>query len=1281
MASNPPSTPSTRGDAEFIQLVNDLSSRWDLGLQLGTAKFSPQVRQSQIANESGEAAARCISTIRFLFFKDRNCLQECLEVFETAATRLQSIQSNNASQQWSSQPRADSSSILLNSPRYELLPLLLSILKPHFERVSKRPPPSPIRRRENPVSASNPIAVSSGAQASMASSVDDNAMPLVIREKQEPFPLYQEINTTDRGDSSRRADQVISHMSTGKPIPSVLPTRQAAVASSNMQPILSSLEEHITSHPRKGFRSEPEILEPSSPSASSTTSYSTAPEDSLDGEPAVSSQESIYKHYLPDSGYSSFQVVPPTDYIDESDSFSDIETSYGSTLPDDEYDLPLEEHTEEKLHPFESAFAELPTYLKRAPFYVRYEVVRIFTYVQTPIPPYLELPDCTDYNNLWSYLKNLSVLKGKTLPERTSPKVWAVAMTGERAKTSSGISMTAMIITRRNRIIIEFSPLKLDLQSRLSRNFGADRFLTISIPSPKDGYKTITERRIYEALNTWVSKLHHTFLNRTWQWFSVSSRKDPYVEVEGNALVEETRKTYLHDHYFFATKSPDFDTTLSLHKNMELSEMLNWLIPLDSNKQQPYLKLFSRISLGQSRTWESVTLEPDEIKMLPDIRSDAGFVMNDGCGLMSRKMAIAIREKLGLSELPSAFQGRIGGAKGLWLLDIEDDGSSGMWIKIYQSQSKWKRGEKEIEIHPAHRTFDVSAMSTPCKPARVNEQFLALLDHGETESQIMGETIAHILEEELRYKAEQLNNARESPQKLRRWVHSESGNRKKSGSTSSNVGSLPEESSDQINMLLDAGFLPNKSKFIEERVQKMFAKRLESLQEKFHIVVPKSTNTYIGVDFSGELENDEVHLVFSRPFLNEITGESLLFLDGRDILVSRSPAHLPTDIQKVRARYVPKLKDIKDVALFSRKGPRPLADKLSGGDYDGDRCWICWDENIVKNFENASEPQDIDFYGEGYLTKDKTKYEDILAEGHSDPVQMFLQRSRIFNTRMSLLGTATNYKRDLSLKNHPLDSDASVRLGLLCSKLVDAPKQGDILTHESWSRIKKEIENEASKMHIEKKVNIIDHLKGVIEKVVEECKHKTKKTITQEIDPDLIILAEDFERRSSTDNTCKELYNQLKADLENVNNTWVRLWNQKNKTKAFKEAMDICFPLWNSISVSIENSDIIRQRTILPDLEILSKDFSSWALLKASVTYRRYWRGNFPWWMCGRQLAFIKAMRVGLSPLSSHMAAIMRPVKVAVEKEDDIAGNEMGVNVDSNGIDEDEDDMVYDNED
>ncbi|RFU28427.1 hypothetical protein B7463_g7905, partial [Scytalidium lignicola] len=1258
MATSSPSTPSRRSDVDLVQLVNDFSRKWDLGLKLDTVKLSPQARQSRILNEGGETAARCISSIRFLFFKDRDCLEECLEVFGTRATRLLLGQSNIEGESPSALSLLDRDTALATSRRQKLLHLLLSILKPHYDRILKGR--LSIGHHQQDVSPSSSSTQLDLGHQAILSAVDGDIAPLVFRQKEIHSSSDREHDGNDQGNFRPSLDARSAYASANEQsLSSPEPDQQSTATSLVIPPALTLLNVDIAPSRPTLYQSE---LEPRSPSTSSSSSYSTAPEDSLSEEHESFSQKAIARDYVVDSGYNSFQSAP---FVDDVDRFSDNETSYGSTVLDEEYDLPLPVKPEvEKLDPFEEAFPTLPAFLKNTPFYVRYEVIRIFAHAKVTIPQNLTLPSFKDYNDFWSCLKDLPALKGKKLPERTSSKVWAAAIAKEKTKSPFGICITATLTIKKNKIVIEFDPLKLELQSRLSRKFGADRFLTIGVPSPKIDFKnaTATENQIHSRLIKWISRSQHSFLNRTWQWFSVTPRDDPTIEVVENNMYREERKIYLHDHFFFATQSPDFDTSRFDHKNMKLGEMLRWLIPLEENQEQSYLKLFSRISLGQSRTRETITLEPNEIEDLDDLKPDieSKLVMNDGCGRMSRKMAIAIRDKLGLHELPSAFQGRIGGAKGLWLLDTENNGSSGIWIKIYGSQTKWKR-DPSVEYDPAHRTFEVSTTSTPCRPARVNEQFIAVLDHGETTPQIMRQILATILKDELRFRVEQVNDARESPQKLRRWVQIESGNRQKESTAICYLGGLPEEYSDQINMLLDAGFLPNKLEFIEDRVQKMFSRKLQSLKDKFHIIVPKSTNTFIGVDFSGQLKEDEVHLTFSRPFIEEITGESLLFLDGKDILVSRSPAHLPSDIQKVKARYIPQLKDIKDVTLFSRKGSRPLADKLSGGDYDGDRCWICWDENIVNNFQNKPEPGHIDFYKEGYLTKDKATYEDILSEGHADPVQVFLERSCIFNTKLNFLGICTNFKKNITQANEPLDSRASLRLGLLCSKLVDAAKQGDILTEDSWNKMKKEINKELSRTQSNKD-NIVRYLNDVIIETVRESERKIKKTIHKEdpYDKDLTILAEDFERRSKTDGACKEVYMKLKDDINNVKQAWSIACSRKNRKNKFQECVLECYTLWHRISPNEEDINILKESSLFPDIGLLSEEFGSWTLLKASVTYKKYPNGNFPWWMCGKQLAFMKAMKEGLSPLSNRMAVILKAGKVVFEKEEELVVDEVG---------------------
>jgi hypothetical protein len=97
--------------------------------------------------------------------------------------------------------------------------------------------------------------------------------------------------------------------------------------------------------------------------------------------------------------------------------------------------------------------------------------------------------------------------------------------------------------------------------------------------------------------------------------------------------------------------------------------------------------------------------------------------MNDGIGRMSRAAARKIRDILGISEVPSAVQGRIGSAKGMWLVDIEDT-SDDVWIQTYPSQRKWDGDLSD----PDQRTLDVLTHTKEVTQAGLNTQFLPVLE-------------------------------------------------------------------------------------------------------------------------------------------------------------------------------------------------------------------------------------------------------------------------------------------------------------------------------------------------------------------------------------------------------------------------------------------------------------------------------------------------------------------------------------------------------------------------
>lgn len=340
--------------------------------------------------------------------------------------------------------------------------------------------------------------------------------------------------------------------------------------------------------------------------------------------------------------------------------------------------------------------------------------------------------------------------------------------------------------------------------------------------------------------------------------------------------------------------------------------------------------------------------------------------MNDGAGRISPSLMRKIRDVLGLPTIPSAVQGRLGSAKGMWLVDVKDQ-SNEDWIETYPTQRKWQCDMSD----EAHRTLEVRSWSTELNSASLNIQFLPILEDRARDPLRMRATFFRNMTNQSEEELQDLKRALQHPELFRKWIRegSQPSFQQLTSRSVPFLGGLPENYEDIMSFLVDGGFEPMRLKFLQELVFQKQKMKGDAMKEELKIKIAKSTYAYILVDFWGVLEEDEVHLCFSSKF-NDGT-EELSDLDGRDILVARSPAHLPSDIQKVRAVFKPELRHLRDVIIFSSKGDMPLAAQLSGGDYDGDKSWICWDPDIVNNFHNHSLPPKPDF--SPYLAKDFTK--------------------------------------------------------------------------------------------------------------------------------------------------------------------------------------------------------------------------------------------------------------------------------------------------------------------
>ncbi|KAL3417199.1 RNA-dependent RNA polymerase [Phlyctema vagabunda] len=909
-------------------------------------------------------------------------------------------------------------------------------------------------------------------------------------------------------------------------------------------------------------------------------------------------------------------------------------------------------------------FPETPQCLHNLPLCVNYEITRVFLHAAVPLKEF-SLPDAVnlqDYDVLWTYLKSLPALKDKPFPEKCRYEVWKCALEDFR-QGFDGVVLSGSLrfnasLKRGPLFSFQLAPLKMELSHRLGRRWGNDRFWELDMPnltgSSRDRMPPLLQqlgKEGREILLQWLIDEPHHLFSRAWQPFHVKPKDGKARKIEVTEA-QADEGTTAHRVYLFAIKGRGIPATGEAGE-LSIFNLLDRIRLIRKNEDQPFLKLFSRTSLALSRTFESVLLQRDQILERNDIKCN-GEVMTDGAGRLSPTLALKITQKLGLTHLPSGFQGRIGEAKGFWSVDCHDQ-SNKEWIEIYPSQMKWKRGQKPEprSNDPCHRTFEVLKTSGPLKPADLNVQLLPILVDRAISKPEMEMAIAKLLEDGLDKEMSDQHAAMHDPLLFRKWVREKYPNL----SERLNTGmvpfkaAVPNRSEERLNMLLDAGFQPNGLPYFRELAWAAYKTQCDILKKKMNITVGKSAYIYMVPDFSGCLEPDEIFLDFST--FSDGSSYSTPLLNEVDVLVARSPAHYTSDIQRVKAVFKKELIGLKDIIIFPTKGNPSLAAKLSGGDYDGDLAWVCWEPQIVQNFENAEMPKVPNLVKDGLMAKDSTTYE-ALTEGLSTKAatSTFLKNSFEFNMQKSMLGLCTNYKDEVCYKLGTVNSEEAVLLSTLLSNLVDQAKQGYLFTEEDWSKLKKHInvstvtpaykrgELNAKSKHIIDRLSIVAHDK--IDSTLTEF-HKSLGT-PNEFDKDLVSYYEWIKKKAKTELEWNEILKNLDIEICKVKDMWLQALKLDGKAEekpSFGPIVQKCYEAFKSIRPS---GDTLLTQTLLqewaPDSE-----FSPWELLRASTSFARYRKGNFTWWMAGKQLAFIKTLRTGgmSSFVTPQMYAGLRP--------------------------------------
>ncbi len=907
--------------------------------------------------------------------------------------------------------------------------------------------------------------------------------------------------------------------------------------------------------------------------------------------------------------------------------------------------------------------AQLPESLKAASLAVIYEITRVFLHAGVPLDEF-DAPVTSaldDYDTLWSFLKSLPALKWRAFPERCGNEVWAAALNGfsrgSHAVVFAG-SLHFNTSTGSSLLRLQLAPLKLDRSHRLGRRFGHDRFFEIITPELTGAHvppslATLKDRGS-KLIYDWLVDTAHPLLGRSWQPFH-SKPKDRDRRGRRQEASKAEKETSFRV-YFFATSGYGFCRDREAiydaqykgdHPVIPISVLLNRIRPIRKNESQPALKLFARTDLVVSRNSATAVLTPSQIRFR---EKDITFgpnneAMNDGAGRISPALANEVKRILGLSYLPSAFQGRIGEAKGLWVIDHMCQ-TDEHWIEIYPKQQKWKRSTKrngESE-DVSHRTFEVLKCSSQLRSADLNTQFLDLLMARARDQTVMKKAIQKLFEDGLAQKLSELQVALEDLPSFRQWVRNGNSNateRIKVGGVPYRAG-LPVTLEERLNGMLDAGFDPRLSIFVKEMAKDVFKYKCDDMKERLNITVGQSTYAYMVPDFWGVLEPDEVYLDFSS-FVDDVSGFSGEILRGKDILVARSPAHFVSDIQKVRAVAKEELWGLKDVIVFSTKGNPSLAAKLSGGDYDGDMAWICWDASIVNNFANADVPKRIDLVNEGFIRQDSRTYSEVVA-GHSDPTSTFLKHCLAFNMRRSLLGQCTVYKEEVCYTANNWDSEEARYLSQLLSDLVDLPKSGFIFGEEEWNSFKqKKVQTKPWKpLYKQGDIrgeadNIRDHLKYVayvtIDKALEDL-HKSLPDVRY-WDDDLAAPYKCYREEAVRFPEWDQVLNHLDDEIRKMKDDWTRRCPKGVNSKSCveqknAESKEEFIPL---VLEFYERFHKIQPVVEAPHTRALligfgKPELSQWSLLKASAlfaSYSKQYVANMVFWLAGKQFLRIKA--------------------------------------------------------
>lgn len=434
----------------------------------------------------------------------------------------------------------------------------------------------------------------------------------------------------------------------------------------------------------------------------------------------------------------------------------------------------------------------------------------------------------------------------------------------------------------------------------------------------------------------------------------------------------------------------------------------------------------------------------------------------------------------------------------------------------------------------------------------------------------------------------------------------------------------------------------------------------EHLKTKLRVSIPLSVCVLCVADPTNTLKEGEVSLHFSEGIVDPNTGSRCRSLEG-EVLVGRNPALLPSDIQKVRAVDNVFLRDLKDVIVFSVQGMRSLASMLSGGDYDGDKCWVCWDQRIVQPFRGVV-PSSLEFKEKReWFTTITTKVNELPGvrdngSSHRAIAHEFLRAGAMYtlSSDPNVMGTYCKLHERYS-RTRGLDDEVSILLANICAVLVDAPKQGTCLVPNHREKLKGKFKQKGyfddSKAPCGRPDDIINRLEVFASTKIQEKQNEftARQKKAPFPDEDLTRMAKLEDERAKSDSEVRRCLHRLRIELDEIRKkaSWgpfldkaksftpgslghftSEYFQAQEQGNLFASQVESCHAEYLAIKPSV--GKYTNHPTIIRWAYDADEPYSDWQLLKASCAYLKWTGvGSLVWHMAGLQLCALKAKATG----------------------------------------------------